>query len=154
MGPPGPTSLVSMTTAAGPVSPGDLPRSVECNGQAGMAFFGATTSVNLSANQGISASATADLGGASVPLSSLSLNVCYQGTAGAISALTDTDYLFNLSLPAGSLAPVTVAKAFSGLPPDAYTIGLCGCVTWDGVSLPAPDPATDWSWLTVQVFQQ
>lgn len=93
-------------------------------------------------------------GGASVPLSSLSLNVCYQGTAGAISALTDTDYLFNLSLPAGSLAPVTVAKAFSGLPPDAYTIGLCGCVTWDGVSLPAPDPATDWSWLTVQVFQQ
>jgi hypothetical protein len=141
-----------VTAATGDASTATIPSAPGvCNGQAGLDFFGVTASVVLGANQSLTISGTADLGAGVQPVGNLSLNLCYLGTTGSISALTDANNFGNvgsfLALPAGTFMPFTLTRSFTGLPPDTYLVGLCGCI--DGVDA----WVTDWSWINVQVAQ-
>jgi len=140
-----------VTAATGDASTATIPSAPGvCNGQAGLDFFGVTASVVLGTNQALTISGTANLGAGAQPVDNLSLSLCYLGTTGSISALTDTNFGFPglfLALPAGAFMPFTLTRSFTGLPPDTYQVGLCGCI--DGT-----DPwITDWSWINVQVAQ-
>jgi hypothetical protein len=153
-GPQGPPALVSATTATGDAStPGTtIPQAPGvCDGQSGVTLFGAPANIVLGANQVMTVSGSANIG-ASVAVSNLSLNLCYQPVGGAISALTDFEYFGYpgnfLTLPAGTFMPFSMTRTFSGLPAGTYDVGLCGCI--DGTDA----WVTDWTWVNVQVFQQ
>jgi len=122
-----------------------------CDGQNGVALFGAAANIVLGTNQVMTVSGTADIG-ASVAVGNLTLNLCYQPVGGDISALTDFDYFGFpgnfLTLPANTFMPYSMTRTFSGLAAGTYDVGLCGCI--DGT-----DPwVTDWTWVNVQVFQR
>jgi hypothetical protein len=154
-GPPGPTGpgVVSTTVIAGFASalvnaPG------VCDGQDGMAFFGVTASVVIDLHQVAQVSATANLGAGSGGggKANLSLNICYQSPVQVTPAtptgfISDFDYLQGLQLSSNSFIPMTLTRAFPLLAPGTYTFGMCGCV--DG----ADAWVTDYSWLTINVYQ-
>jgi hypothetical protein len=130
-----------------------------CDSQNGVDFVGfspgrPTATVVLAANQTITASSSLTLGTGASPATHLSLNLCFQDTGGGtISGATDFNYFGVgpngwLSLPANTNMPFSVTRSFTGLPPATYEVGLCGCIDGSDVW------ATDWGWLSVQVFQQ
>jgi hypothetical protein len=142
-------------TSAIPQAPG------VCDGQNGVDFVGfsgarPTTTVKLLANQTITASSTLSIGSAALPVTHLSLSLCYQDTApgSTISAAAPDPNFFGfppngwLSLPPNTNMPFSITRSFVGLTPATYEIGLCGCI--DGTDA----WVTDWAFLSVQVFQQ
>jgi len=156
-GPQGPTTLVSLTTATA-FAAGTLTLATPCDGQTGMAFYGATVDVTLSANQQINAAATVNVGGDPLGRSgNLYVNVCYQPQGGALVA--DADYFGPLAAAQNTMMPVSVTRSFSAgttapnlAPGTTYTIGLCACV--DSADRTITSWQTDYSWMNVAVFQQ
>jgi hypothetical protein len=165
-GPAGPAGVVSVTNVT--AVNGGIAASPQCDGNIGMAFFGATATVKLLAAQAMTVTVTADLGTGAAPASNLTLNICYQGTTGGLSALTDPWFLGNtagapLSLPANTAIPFTLTRSFATtgtpqppppnspealIPPDTYVVGMCGCIAGTDTWL------SDVSWLSVTVMQQ
>jgi hypothetical protein len=157
-GPAGPASIAVMTEASGgdvtgiPQDPGCLGHGV---GDSGMLFIAPTAQVVVDAGQGLSATATTSMGGfGGAAASNLSLNICYAGSDGLV--VSDPNFLGSygtqpLSVAAGTSLPVSLTRSFSSLivPPDTYTVGLCGCVHTN-----ADEWAIDWSVLTVSVVRE
>jgi hypothetical protein len=179
IGPQGPQGLTGATGATGPQGPqglqgaqgvvlmteasgGDetgIPNDTTCAGtgigDSGMLFIAPTAQVQVASGQAVLASATTSLGGlAGAAASNLSVNVCYAGSDGAI--VSDGNFLGSfpgqpLSVGAGTSLPLSLTRSFSSLvlPPDAYTVGLCGCV-----HTLADQWSIDWSVLTVTVVAE
>ena len=125
-GPAGP-GLVSVTFAGGDMTAAIPKAPGVCDAQSGVDFIGfspgrPTATVVLGANQTITASSSLTLGSGISPVTHLSLNLCYQDTAGGtISAATDTNYFGLpgawLTLPANTNMPFSITRSFTGLPP-------------------------------------
>ena len=147
-----------MTEASGGDETG-IPASTTCSGSgignSGMAFIAPTAQVLVGPGQGLLATATTSLGGlGGVAASALSVNVCYAGSDGVV--VSDGNFLGSfpgqpLSVAAGTALPLSLTRSFSSLvlAPDAYTVGLCGCIhtLTDQWSI-------DWSVLTVTVVAE
>lgn len=156
-GPAGPASIAAITEASGgdvtgiPQDPGCVGFGV---GDSGMLFIAPTAQVVVEAGQGISATATTSMGGfGGAAASNLSLNICYAGSDGLV--VSDGNFLGSpgvqpISVAAGMSLPISVTRSFSSLivPPDTYTVGLCGCVHTN-----VDEWAIDWSVLTVSVVR-
>jgi hypothetical protein len=108
---------------------------------------------DLALGQSLTVSGTASLAAVGAPGQNLWLNLCYWGSTGDISGLTDQDYFGFLQLPAGIAMPFAMTRSFS-IPPDPwYVVGLCGCV--DGSAADGTNPwSVEQAWVSVQVFQQ
>jgi hypothetical protein len=157
-GPPGPASIAVITEASGgdvtgiPKDPGCLGQGV---GDSGMLFIAPTAQVIVDAGQGISATATTSMGGfGGAAASNLSLNICYAGSDGLV--VTDPNFLGSygiqpISVAAGMSLPISLTRSFSSLviPPDTYTVGLCGCIHTN-----TDEWSIDWSVLTVSVVRE
>jgi collagen triple helix repeat protein len=157
-GPVGAPSIALTVESSG----GDLlgiPNDPSCigtgTGDSGMEFIAPTALVMVGPSQGLVATATTTLGGlGGVAASNLSLNVCYAGSNGLV--VSDGNFLGSfgsqpISVAAGTSPPMSITRSFSSfiVPPDTYTVGLCGCVhtltdTW----------SIDWSVVTVSVVQE
>ena len=150
-------SSAFVTGTTGPI-PSGVAGTCDPTTGAGFGFFGGAGGVRVSnlalgANQLVSVTGAADLGGAA-SVSNLLLDICYQSaTTGFVadgkSFGTPTT---PLSLPGGARLPFQLSKTLS-LPAsdagDSYTVGLCGCINsttdlW----------TSDFSWLNVQVIQK
>jgi len=124
-------------------------------GNSGMLFIAPTAQVQVGAGQALLASATTSLGGlAGAAASNLSVNVCYAGSDGVV--VSDGNFLGSfpgqpLSVGTGTALPLSLTRSFSSLvlAPDAYTVGLCGCIhtLTDQWSI-------DWSVITVTVVAE
>lgn len=160
-GPQGASGVVSVTTA------GDFNLGIvnnlsptECDGIAGMAFFGPTVDVVLDPSQAVAITGTTNMGAGASAVSNLTLNICFQAGAGPV--VSDDQYLgitgvVPLAAAAGTFMPVTVARSWraelpSGgvqprdtMAPGTYAVGLCGCVAGPDVWV------TDYGWITAQV---
>ncbi|MBL0277383.1 MAG: hypothetical protein IPQ24_15095 [Anaeromyxobacter sp.] len=148
-GPIGPPGIVSATEFTGGI--GLIPNDPGCNGLTGMVFITGTVSVAVTASQMVTVTGTAGLATDLAPASNLSLNVCYDSVTTGFVA--DGNFFGSagfapLALPALTGLPFTLSRAFTALPDDTYTIGLCGCIAGPDIWI------ADWSQLMVQVVQQ
>ena len=134
-GPQGPSGVVMgvSATGGGPNPSGTLQ------------FFGAPVAVTVSsASQRVAVIANNAFGTAAASAGALNLFICYQQTAGAVTAAGQRHP--RLQLPASTKVPMGLSKVLQ-LSPGQYQVGMCGTggAGWNN---------NDWGTTTALVFTQ